>query len=77
MWQICMAKVRNHCFRAKKSPNLPKVGVAKHKVGVAKLKVMAGDYIGFARVLKFGGGEGKCQTCVNLTPVKILKTHRI
>ena len=34
-----MAKVKNHCFRARKSLNLPKVGVAKHKVGVANLKV--------------------------------------
>ena len=34
-----MAKVKNHCFRARKAPNLPKVGVAKHKVGVANLKV--------------------------------------
>ena len=34
-----MAKVRNHCFRAKKSPNLPEVGVAKYKVGVANLKI--------------------------------------
>ena len=34
-----MAKVKNYCFRARKSPNLTKVGVAKHKVGVANLKV--------------------------------------
>ena len=39
MWQFCMAKVRNHCFRARKSPNLPKVGVAKQKVGGANHKV--------------------------------------
>ena len=40
VWQICMTKVKNHCFRARKSPNVPKVGVAKHKVGVANLKVV-------------------------------------
>ena len=34
-----MAKVRNHCFRARKPPNLPKVGVAKHIVGGANLEV--------------------------------------
>ena len=34
-----MAKVRNHRFRARKPSNLPKVGVAKHKVGGAKLEV--------------------------------------
>ena len=34
-----MAKVKKHCLRARKSPNLPKVGVAKHKVDVANLKV--------------------------------------
>ena len=34
-----MAKVRNHCFRAIKPPNLPKVGVGKYKVGGANLEV--------------------------------------
>ena len=34
-----MAKVRNHRFKARNSPNLPKFGVAKHKVGGANLEV--------------------------------------
>ena len=34
-----MDKVRTHCFRARKPPNLPKVGVAKQKVGGANLEV--------------------------------------
>ena len=34
-----MAKVRHHRFRARKLLNLAKVGVAKHKVGGANLKV--------------------------------------
>ena len=34
-----MAKVRHHRFRARNPLNLIKVGVAKHKVGVANLKV--------------------------------------
>ena len=39
MRQFCMAKVKNHRFRTSKTPNLTKVGVAKHKVGEANLKV--------------------------------------
>ena len=31
-----MAKVRNYHFRARKLPNLRKLGVAKHNVGGAK-----------------------------------------
>ena len=34
-----MAKVRHYRFRARNPLNLTKVGVAKHKVGVANLKV--------------------------------------
>ena len=34
-----MAKVRNHRFSARKPPNPPKVGVAKHTVGGANLEV--------------------------------------
>ena len=34
-----MDKVRHHRFRARKQPNLIKVGVAKHKVGGANIKV--------------------------------------
>ena len=32
-------KVKNHRFRARKPPNLPKVGVAKRKVGGANLEL--------------------------------------
>ena len=37
--ECASATVRNHCFRARKPPNLPKVGEAKHKVGGANLEV--------------------------------------
>ena len=46
-----MAKVRNRHFRAQKPPNIPKVGVAKHKVGGANLEVggAKGADLGFFR----------------------------
>ena len=33
IWQFCMAKARQHRFRARKPLKLTKVGVAKHRVG--------------------------------------------